>query len=43
MKRTKIVCLCGSTRHKAAFEDANRRETLAGNNANDLEGEGLAL
>jgi hypothetical protein len=25
-----VVCLCGSTRFKGAFEDANRRETLAG-------------
>jgi hypothetical protein len=25
-----VVCLCGSTRFKAAFEEANRRETLAG-------------
>ena len=28
-KRT-IVCLCGSTRLKEAFEEANRRETLGG-------------
>jgi hypothetical protein len=26
----KVVCLCGSTRFKSAFEEANRRETLAG-------------
>jgi hypothetical protein len=25
-----VVCLCGSTRFKTAFEEANRRETLAG-------------
>lgn len=25
-----IVCLCGSTRFVEAFEEANRRETLAG-------------
>lgn len=25
-----VVCLCGSTRFKDAFEEANRRETLAG-------------
>lgn len=28
---TKIVCLCGSTRFKDAFEKANRNETLKGN------------
>jgi hypothetical protein len=27
----KIVCLCGSTRFKEAFEKANMDETLAGN------------
>jgi len=27
----KIVCLCGSTRFSAAFQEANLRETLAGN------------
>jgi hypothetical protein len=27
----KIVCLCGSTRFKEAFEEANKRETLKGN------------
>jgi hypothetical protein len=26
-----IVCLCGSTRFKEAFENANKRETLKGN------------
>lgn len=26
----KIVCLCGSTRFRAAFDEANERETLAG-------------
>ena len=26
----KVVCLCGSTRFKDAFEAANARETLAG-------------
>jgi hypothetical protein len=30
MKR-KIVCLCGSTRFKEAFEEANKHETLKGN------------
>lgn len=29
--RPKIVCLCGSTRFMEAFQDANLRETLAGN------------
>lgn len=29
--RPKIVCLCGSTRFMQAFQDANLRETLAGN------------
>lgn len=29
-KSPSVVCLCGSTRFKAAFEEANRRETLAG-------------
>lgn len=28
--RPRIVCLCGSTRFKQAFLDANLRETLAG-------------
>lgn len=28
--RPAVVCLCGSTRFKAEYEDANRRETLAG-------------
>lgn len=27
----KIVCLCGSTKFRAAFEEANLQETLAGN------------
>jgi len=27
---TRIVCLCGSTRFKDAFDDANYRETMAG-------------
>jgi hypothetical protein len=30
MSRPTIVCLCGSTRFKDAFIEANRRETLAG-------------
>ena len=30
MKR-KIVCLCGSTKFKEAFEEAYKRETLKGN------------
>lgn len=29
--RPKVVCLCGSTRFREAFENANRTETLAGN------------
>jgi hypothetical protein len=29
--RPTIVCLCGSTRFSQAFQDANLRETLAGN------------
>jgi hypothetical protein len=29
-ERPKIVCLCGSTRFKEAFERANREETLSG-------------
>ncbi len=29
-KRPKIVCLCGSTRFKAAFEEVNYQETMAG-------------
>lgn len=28
--RPKIVCLCGSTRFKKAFEEANKSETLKG-------------
>jgi len=28
--RPKIVCLCGSTRFKDAFDEANYRETMAG-------------
>jgi hypothetical protein len=28
--RAKIVCLCGSTKFKKAFEDANREESLKG-------------
>jgi len=28
--RPRIVCLCGSTRFRPAFEAANRHETLAG-------------
>lgn len=28
--RPRIVCLCGSTRFMAAFQEANLRETLAG-------------
>lgn len=27
----KIVCLCGSTKFKAQFEEANKQETLKGN------------
>lgn len=27
----KIVCLCGSTKFKAEFEEANKQETLKGN------------
>jgi len=27
----KIICLCGSTRFKEAFEEANKRETIKGN------------
>lgn len=30
-KRPTIVCLCGSTRFSEAFQEANLRETLAGN------------
>ncbi len=30
-RRSKVVCLCGSTRFRTAFEEANKRETLAGN------------
>lgn len=30
INRPKIVCLCGSTRFMDAFEEAARRETLAG-------------
>ena len=29
--RPKIVCLCGSTRFKEAFDEANYQETMAGN------------
>jgi hypothetical protein len=29
-EKTKIVCLCGSTKFMSAFEIANRDETLAG-------------
>ncbi len=29
-ERPTIVCLCGSTRFQKAFEEANKRETLAG-------------
>lgn len=29
--RPRIVCLCGSTRFSDAFQDANLKETLAGN------------
>ena len=28
--RPKVVCLCGSTRFKDAFDEANYRETMAG-------------
>ena len=31
MKKPRIVCLCGSTRFMAAFQEANLRETLDGN------------
>ena len=30
MKRPTIVCLCGSTRFKDAFDEANYQETMAG-------------
>lgn len=30
MNRPTIVCLCGSTRFREAFEAANRSETIAG-------------
>ncbi|MEW6729618.1 MAG: hypothetical protein AB1332_09785 [Pseudomonadota bacterium] len=30
VKNNKIVCLCGSTKFKQAFEDANREESLKG-------------
>lgn len=30
-KRRKVVCLCGSTKFKDAFEEANREESLMGN------------
>ena len=30
MERPVIVCLCGSTRFKEAFVDANRKETMNG-------------
>jgi hypothetical protein len=29
--KTKIVCLCGSTKFKSAFEEANKSESLKGN------------
>lgn len=31
MKKPKIVCLCGSTKFKGAFEKANFNETMKGN------------
>lgn len=31
MQKPKIICLCGSTKFKHAFEIANKRETLKGN------------
>jgi len=30
MKKPTIICLCGSTRFKSAFDDANYYETMAG-------------
>lgn len=30
MERPLIVCLCGSTRFREAFQEVNRQETLAG-------------
>lgn len=30
VKQPRIVCLCGSTRYKEAFEAANKQETLQG-------------
>ena len=30
MKKPKIVCLCGSTRFKDAFDEADYQETMAG-------------
>lgn len=30
MKRPTIICLCGSTRFKDAFDDANYHETMKG-------------
>lgn|SRR5512135_1429411 len=30
MERPKIVCLCGSTRFKDTFDEANYQETMAG-------------
>lgn len=29
--KPKVVCLCGSTRFSQAYQDANLRETIAGN------------
>jgi hypothetical protein len=31
MSKPKVVCLCGSTKFKKAFEEANKSETLKGN------------
>lgn len=31
MRRPKIVCICGSTRFKDAWEQANKKETFDGN------------
>ena len=30
MQKPRVVCLCGSTRFKEAFDDANYRETMSG-------------
>jgi len=30
MNKPKIICLCGSTRFKEAFDEANYQETIAG-------------